>query len=619
MTISVVQTASTSAVSGSTLSLTLSAPTTAGNCLILVTGCGPGGVSGVTFGGGSTDNWTAQVTFADPGTGQPDIWADPACLAGQSTINISLADPASLGYLTAAIVLEVSGLAATSPLDLHATSQASAASGSAAWTSGSTGTTSQAAELWIGAVFGYSSGGGAVTVTGPSSPWVNETQVTPSTGIFLYAGYQITAATGAAAYSGTVSGVPDHDLYYAAAVATFRASSGAAGAAALAPLSVTGTGASGSDFSSGTVTLAPLSVTGTSGEVSNAAAAVTLPALNVITPGAITAAGNVTLPPISQASVIGYQPPPLFNLCTNPSFEYGTDGWVPLPGSGITQTGVTAYSGRYCGMVTTDGLAQGEGVIGPQGYTVPYASPACAQLQIAGESGQVLVTFAVNPGGVILGQQTIQLTNDWQHIQFSGGYAEYGAPLFVVIETTGSAQAITFYVDAVSYEPVSSPDPYFDGDSPGALWLGATGLSASELPVQGTLSVHGGMYMLGTARLIREGEIFTVAVPNVAATMSGTIAAVTGTSPIAALDDFASWPATDNDPAMTYCSWNTDRDCFPGRPTTPGRGGSSTPRSTTPSATAATCGTGRRSPRWDSSSPVSPPEWRRTSPAPSWK
>ena len=550
MAITVVQTTSGYTTSGTLLSLTFGSPTTAGNCLIAVaTGGQSVGVTGISV-GGSADNWAAQV--GDSGNyPQPiDIWADPACAGGQTNVVISFGQNAPTG----AVVYEVSGLAATSAalLDLNSVNEVDGTYGT--WTSGSTGTTTQAAELWVGGLTGYNNGYGTVTVTGPGAPWVNQTQI----GQFFLAGYQIASATGTATYSGTVTGISDHNLYYTAIAVTFKAAAGATAAIGLAPLHVAGTVTSGSNFSTAAIALPPLAVSVTSGQVSNATASIALPPFNVITPGAITAAGNVTLPPLTQTSVIGYQPAPLFNLCTNPSFEAGTAGWVPLPGSTITQTGVTAYSGRYCGMVTTDGLQQGEGVIGPQSFLLTYASPASAQLQIAGESGQVLVTFASNPDGIILGQQTVQLTNDWQHIQFTGGSVGYGNPMYVVVETTGTAQAITFYVDAVMYEPTAVLDPYFDGDSAGAFWVGATELSASELPVQGTLSVHGGTYMLGVATLIREGEIFTTTVPNVQATMSGAITAVTGTSPVAALDDFASWiTGTDNDPALTYCSWNT--------------------------------------------------------------
>lgn len=246
----------------------------------------------------------------------------------------------------------------------------------------------------------------------------------------------------------------------------------------------------------------------------------------------------------------------LANLCSNPSFEVSADGWAALDGSTVTQTGVTAWSGRYCGLVTTDGLASGEGVLGPAAQ-FPAASPVSVQLRLAGESGLLDVLAVKNPGGILLAAQQVQLANDWQDITFEGLAVNANDSLYIAIQTAG-AQDLVFYVDAVMYEPAAALDPYFDGDYPGAAWDGTPGLSASQLPQPGALALHGGAVMSGRLQVIDQGETFTAAPPSGQATMSGTIGAISGVSPAAALDDFASWEtATDADPAMTYVTWNT--------------------------------------------------------------
>lgn len=246
----------------------------------------------------------------------------------------------------------------------------------------------------------------------------------------------------------------------------------------------------------------------------------------------------------------------LRNLCPNPSFEVSADGWQALAGTVITQTGVTAWSGRFCGIVTTDGLASGEGVLAPAAQ-FPSASAASVQLRIAGPSGTVNILAAKNPGGILLAGQAVQLVNDWQLIQLQNLSLNANDSLYLAIQTT-SAQDITFYIDAVMYAPAALSGTYFDGDSSGASWTGTPGLSASQLPQPGAVSLHGGAHMSGRLAVIARGAIDHVSPPSGQATMSGDIGAISGVSPPGALDDFASWPAaTDYDPAMTYVTWNT--------------------------------------------------------------
>lgn len=188
------------------LTITLDAPTTAGNALIVVLGTGgtttnPTSVTGVTL-GGSADHFSQIGTFgssSDPAIGA--VWLDLNCAGGQASVAIT-ASGGTGSLATTASVYEWSGLYPVSPLDQSANSAGTATS----WSSGSTPTTTQAAELWIGGVFLIDSG--TPTLTGPASPWTNLAQVSQVQGSFnarWMSGYQVVASTGTAAYAGTSS------------------------------------------------------------------------------------------------------------------------------------------------------------------------------------------------------------------------------------------------------------------------------------------------------------------------------------------------------------------------------------------------------------------------------
>lgn len=190
----------------SSLTITLDAPTVAGNALIVVLGTGgtttnPASVTSVTL-GGVADNFSQIGTFgsgSDPAIGA--VWLDLGCAGGQTSVVISA--PGGTGTLaTVASVYEWSGLYPVIPADQSANSSGTATS----WSSGSTPTTTQADELWLGCVFLIDSG--TPTLTGPASPWNNLTQVNQVQGSFnvrWLSGYRVVSATAAAAYAGTAT------------------------------------------------------------------------------------------------------------------------------------------------------------------------------------------------------------------------------------------------------------------------------------------------------------------------------------------------------------------------------------------------------------------------------
>src|SRR5215469_7167069 len=192
-----------------TLTVTLTSATTAGNCLVVAatlanTGATNQTITGVTL-GGVADHFGASAAFVSGvgSSGRTEFWVDPNCAGGQTAVQITLST--STGVITNAHVFEVSGVALTSPLDQHD-------SGAGAWTSGTsfssgaTGTTAQAKEIAVGVVVEFTASG-PPTVSGPSSPWVNVTQetnnFTGSSWQATVAGTNILSSTGTQTYSGS--------------------------------------------------------------------------------------------------------------------------------------------------------------------------------------------------------------------------------------------------------------------------------------------------------------------------------------------------------------------------------------------------------------------------------
>src|SRR5580692_6602601 len=87
-----VQSKSGSATSGTTITVTLTSNTTAGNCLVVCAGdyagTFPATVTGITL-GGSAGNFTlgeSKNTSAEP---DAEIWADPNCAGGQTSVVVT--------------------------------------------------------------------------------------------------------------------------------------------------------------------------------------------------------------------------------------------------------------------------------------------------------------------------------------------------------------------------------------------------------------------------------------------------------------------------------------------------------------------------------------------------
>jgi hypothetical protein len=204
----------------SPLAITLDNPTGAGSSLIVVvatsgTTTSPT-VSGITL-GGAAGNFAQDFTAGNPGAdaGVVATWRDQPCVSGQTAVSIAFTGGSGT-FAVLATVYECDDLAA-SPFDKTASA---VSSGSSSWSSGATATTSQASERCFGGVFGSNAPAG-VTITGPSSPWVNQAQLSIAQGGFnsvWMSGSLDLAAAAAATYSGTFSGSDQ----YVATVVTYK-------------------------------------------------------------------------------------------------------------------------------------------------------------------------------------------------------------------------------------------------------------------------------------------------------------------------------------------------------------------------------------------------------------
>jgi hypothetical protein len=219
VTIALAQTpaANHSSVHQAALTITLGSPATAGNCLVACIGAWQGSTVAAVTSSASPDHW-ALGSSGDLGSGTAEIWADPGCAGGNTTVGVTFTVPG----LLAVQVFEFSGVAHSSAVDTTA-SGGSLAPGTS-WTTGASGSAA-AGDLLLGMCLAYSTGG-AFTLAGPSSPWVNEPQIATSQSgeyVRLLAGYQTSGGAGAFTYAGN-SGLISQQ--YAAAGLALKPSGG---------------------------------------------------------------------------------------------------------------------------------------------------------------------------------------------------------------------------------------------------------------------------------------------------------------------------------------------------------------------------------------------------------
>ena len=196
--------------------------TTAGNCLFacittLTINDGQS-ITSVTT-NGTAENWASAVAISNTQDLPVAIWANPQTGGGQKTVDISWSFNATATTSNSMVLLvdiyEFSGISgATVAAITDQTSTDFDNAGETSWTSLATGTTNEPVELVLGvAGFLVTVVNTTSSVTGPSSPWTNETLLSSSqqaggtgTGhqfdVYQVSGYQVTSSTGAFTYSG---------------------------------------------------------------------------------------------------------------------------------------------------------------------------------------------------------------------------------------------------------------------------------------------------------------------------------------------------------------------------------------------------------------------------------
>jgi hypothetical protein len=198
---SLVQSASNSVASNSSVTVTLSQAASLGNCLVVCVMNDAGSVftvSNIKIGGSAGNFAVATRQGLDSYTDTDcEIWTDQNIGTSSTSVVVTVSGTATN---LSAVVMEWSGIVLTGAVDKTNNNPGTSSS----FSSGATGTLTKANEVII-ACAGCLAEAGTSTVTGPSSPWTNLAQVTQGdTGLLV--GYQIVTATTTQTYSGTCSG-----------------------------------------------------------------------------------------------------------------------------------------------------------------------------------------------------------------------------------------------------------------------------------------------------------------------------------------------------------------------------------------------------------------------------
>jgi len=189
----------------------------------------------------------------------------------------------------------------------------------------------------------------------------------------------------------------------------------------------------------------------------------------------------------AEPAALGYR----VNYITNPSFEVGTTGWLPVAGATLARTtgefntgsaslSVTNSSGsaaQFGDTGTMIPLVAGEGTYYLSAYVKLASGNTSANyflrvLQYENQDSAGTVTAAN------IGIQSLSYTGNW--VRLSGSFTKSGSANFAIIRVvTGSAVAgEIFYVDSVILERSDTLKSYFDGSN-GGFWAGTAHASFS--------------------------------------------------------------------------------------------------------------------------------------------
>jgi len=156
------------------------------------------------------------------------------------------------------------------------------------------------------------------------------------------------------------------------------------------------------------------------------------------------------------------------NYIKNPSFRFGTTGWIAV-GSSLSRTLDHARWNIASLQIDTTGASLYEGAYYRVSSLANENSPATGSVYVRG-SGFVRIRLLDNPTGKEYASQAMRLNdNRWQRIDVSGRI-KGSDDVRLYIETADHAQATTFYVDGAQLELHPYATTYCDGDQDGCYW-----------------------------------------------------------------------------------------------------------------------------------------------------
>lgn len=167
------------------------------------------------------------------------------------------------------------------------------------------------------------------------------------------------------------------------------------------------------------------------------------------------------------------------NYITNPSLRYDTTGYNAV-GSTISRTLDQARFGIASLKVVCNGSAIGEGAFYRVSSLSGVSDYITASAYVRGQ-GKIRLRLIDNPTGKEW-YSPVTVLNLKGFVRISAtGLSTGSNDLRVYVETTGRAQAVTFYADGFQMERKPYPTTYCDGDQPGCRWnLVAHGSNSSR-------------------------------------------------------------------------------------------------------------------------------------------
>lgn len=165
------------------------------------------------------------------------------------------------------------------------------------------------------------------------------------------------------------------------------------------------------------------------------------------------------------------------NLVINPSVETNATNYSVTANATGSRDSTESKHGSYSYKVVTDGVGAGEGGIYTQSgltatntytFSAWVKAPLAATMELEVDDTTDTTTEAFTG------------TGEWQRVHVTHTMAAGETVATFTVQTVTSAQAITFYTDAIQIEASTFPAIYCDGDQHGSTWSGTAHASTSS-------------------------------------------------------------------------------------------------------------------------------------------